>query len=274
MSLTSMQLYPLLPRVLGEAERALLSGTPVEGWCPICGRLTRFMDATENLRESCFCEHCRSTNRQRQMAFVLLRVLEEMRPARLLSLGDVAALDGPVRIHNSESSGAVHDALRSNTGYTFSEYFGPEHASGALVNDVMHQDLTRCSFGDASLDVLMSSDVFEHIPEPYLAHAEVFRILKPGGRHVFTVPFLWDRWLDERRAEASPSGEIRHLLPPELHGDPVRPDAGILVFLKPSFEMCVRLARIGFEPRIYRPHLPWCGIVGQALVFDAVKPAQ
>jgi hypothetical protein len=37
--------------------------------------------------------------------------------------------------------------------------------------------------------------------------------------------------------------------------------------------MCVKLAHLGFDPRIYRPQLPWCGIVGQALVFEAVKPA-
>ena len=31
--------------------------------------------------------------------------------------------------------------------------------------------------------------VFVHIPMPYQAHHELFRILKPGGSHVFTVPF-------------------------------------------------------------------------------------
>jgi hypothetical protein len=31
--------------------------------------------------------------------------------------------------------------------------------------------------------------VFEHIPRPYQAHAELLRILRPGGTHVFTAPF-------------------------------------------------------------------------------------
>lgn len=31
--------------------------------------------------------------------------------------------------------------------------------------------------------------VLSHIPSPYQAHYEVRRILKPGGSHVFTVPF-------------------------------------------------------------------------------------
>lgn len=41
------------------------------------------------------------------------------------------------------------------------------------------------------------SEVFEHIPFPYIAHRGVYRILRLGGEHVFTVPFVLDSEEDD-----------------------------------------------------------------------------
>ncbi len=53
-------------------------------------------------------------------------------------------------------------------------------------------------FGDAmglplaadSIDVLLSSSVFEHIKNPEKAAAEIFRVLKPGGKVYAEIPFM------------------------------------------------------------------------------------
>lgn len=43
-------------------------------------------------------------------------------------------------------------------------------------------DICRCAhIPESSFDVVFSNNVFEHIPEPWLAAAEIGRILKPGG---------------------------------------------------------------------------------------------
>jgi SAM-dependent methyltransferase len=44
-------------------------------------------------------------------------------------------------------------------------------------------DITDCrdTIPDESFDIVMSSDVFEHLGRPWLAAAEIARILKPGG---------------------------------------------------------------------------------------------
>lgn len=43
-------------------------------------------------------------------------------------------------------------------------------------------DITHCpEIVDASFDVVLSVDVFEHIDRPWLAAAEISRILAPGG---------------------------------------------------------------------------------------------
>jgi hypothetical protein len=96
-------------------------------------------------------------------------------------------------------------------------------------------------------------------------------VLKPGGHHVFTVPFHQDAHLDDVRARIDASGELELFAEPINHLDPVRPE-GVLVFTIFGLEMLVRLARLGFDTRFYALREPWYGIVGpNALVFDAVK---
>lgn len=50
----------------------------------------------------------------------------------------------------------------------------------------------RLPFADNSADVVLCSEVLEHLPEPLDRHAlaELIRILKPGGKLLITVPSL------------------------------------------------------------------------------------
>jgi SAM-dependent methyltransferase len=156
-------------------------------------------------------------------------------------------------------------------GYRASEYFGEGHKSGEIVRGKMHQDLMALSFESGTCDLVLSSDVFEHIPYPYRAHAEVYRVLKPRGRHIFTVPFYTTRYLDEHRTSIDADGTITHLKPPMHHGDPVRAE-GALVHNIFALEMLVRLAEVGFHTNVYQIHSYWHGILGSgAVVFEAIK---
>lgn len=52
-------------------------------------------------------------------------------------------------------------------------------------------DLTKpLPLRDASFDLVMASNVLEHIPDTKALLAEVRRVLKPGGRFVATIPFM------------------------------------------------------------------------------------
>lgn len=62
------------------------------------------------------------------------------------------------------------------------------------ASDIPHTivaDITDCrnEVADASFDLVVSSDVFEHIDRPWLAAAEIGRILRPGG--VVVTHTLW-----------------------------------------------------------------------------------
>jgi len=107
------------------------------------------------------------------------------------------------------------------TYFRFGHAVGARRADGSLM-----QDITSLTFDDASVDLIVSSDVLEHVPDLEAAFRESFRVLRPGGSHVFTVPFEPST---VRRAVLE-QGTVRHLVtPPEYHADPLDP-GGILAF--------------------------------------------
>jgi SAM-dependent methyltransferase len=53
-------------------------------------------------------------------------------------------------------------------------------------------DLATLPLDDASVDLIMSRSVFEHLADPQKVYAEFSRVLRPGGRVVFLTANMWD----------------------------------------------------------------------------------
>ncbi|MEV0079936.1 class I SAM-dependent methyltransferase [Nocardia neocaledoniensis] len=66
----------------------------------------------------------------------------------------------------------------------------PEYAKAEAVRG----DALDLPYGDGAFDVVIASEILEHVPADDQAIAELTRVLKPGGALAVTVP----RWLPER----------------------------------------------------------------------------
>jgi SAM-dependent methyltransferase len=64
-------------------------------------------------------------------------------------------------------------------------------APGGRTARAVRADLLALPFPDASFDVVMASEVLEHIPADEMAMAEIARVVRPGGRVAVTVPRYW-----------------------------------------------------------------------------------
>ena len=77
-------------------------------------------------------------------------------------------------------------------------YQGIDHADaerhfGYSMPDTTYYEGDRWPVSDASVDVVLSTETLEHVPDPPVYLTQAFRCLKPGGILILTVPFA-ARW--------------------------------------------------------------------------------
>ena len=101
------------------------------------------------------------------------------------------------------------------------------------------------TFEDRSFDLVITSDVFEHLPNVAPAVREIMRTLKPGGAHIFTVP--WFRSKKTLVRAVMKDGKVRHLEKPDYHGNRID-SSGSLVFTEWGMELPFLLQEWGKLP--------------------------
>ena len=112
-------------------------------------------------------------------------------------------------------------------------HFRETDKPGTTRNDGARcEDITNLTFGDNSVDLIVSSDVLEHVPDFHAAVEESARVLVKGGWHIFTVPTTGNT---VQRAKLV-DGNVKHLTAPEYHSDPLNSD-GILAFWTFGFDL-------------------------------------
>ena len=176
------------------------------GRCSVCGHSARFVRNRWVIpaelarswpdgfvdRESLLCSECGSSGRVRGMADTLI-ALYGSTAVSVVELVDEDAFRA-LQVAELNAIGRMHPFLAHLPNLTYAEY--PE------------EDVTALSYPDASFDVVLTSDTLEHVPDPMRGLQEIHRVLRPGGRHVFTVPI--DPRLETSRSRADQ--------PPEYHG--------------------------------------------------------
>ncbi len=69
-------------------------------------------------------------------------------------------------------------------------YIGLNSSAADASPDVLG-DAQRLPFRDGVADMVFSTQVAEHLPEPHLMFVEAYRVLRPGGVLILTAPFHW-----------------------------------------------------------------------------------
>ena len=128
--------------------------------------------------------------------------------------------------------------------YVVSEYFD-DRSCGTYVNGIRNENLEQLTFQDNSFDVLINSDVLEHVSDLNKALSEIKRVLKPGGFHIFTLPVDYELPKTTERAIVV-DGKIKHIMKPVMHGDTIR-GSGILAFRDFGKNVLQYMSRDGLE---------------------------
>ena len=230
------------------------------GRCPTCGHDAEFVARHPWFRDFLRCSVCGSIPRER----ALMAVIESYFPAWREAV-----------VHESSPAGrgASERLARECPRYVASQYF-PDRRPGSVVGGTRCENLEALSFPDASIDLHVTQDVFEHVFHPCRAFREIARTLAPGGMHVFTTPITRRHEPSRVRARLE-EGRIVHLEPEEYHGNPVG-DGRSLVTIDWGFDIC----RHVFESSGLFTHVvaiddPGRGIRAEyAEVLVTVKPAR
>lgn len=189
----------------------------IEATCSVCGHSGVFERGDQrSIREAYPCPNCRFTLRWRDQASI---ILDEFGRGQARSLRELVANGylNKVDIFEPALRGPFLRYLKGLPGYTQS-YFWPELELGEMTPEgVQNEDLTDLTFADESFDLIISSDVMEHLFDIRAAFAETLRVLKPGGIHLFSIPndFPFPDLTTPR--VAIENGEEVHIKPARYH---------------------------------------------------------
>ena len=185
------------------------------GYCVICEKSSVFVEHGEYLRNHYRCRYCDTIPRSR----ALVNALNTFAP------------DWKSRVlHESSPGGAMSDYLKEHCAEYSSSHFFADVPRGEYAHGHRSENLEALTFADASFDVFVTSDVFEHVARPANAFREIARVLKPGGLHIFTTPWYPAQEQTVQRARIRPDGTFEHLLEPVYHGNPLSSNGSLVTF--------------------------------------------
>jgi SAM-dependent methyltransferase len=195
-----------------------------EGHCVTCDSETTFHATDEWFRDHYVCAKCGSIPRERTLMFCIERYYPKWKDLFIYE-------------SSPSSRGASIKLRRSCKNYLSSHYF-PDFPFGQIhPSGFRNEDIENLTFPDESFDLVITQDVMEHVFEPAKTFAEIRRVLKYGGAHIFSVPLLNKDRPTQIWAEKDEDGGIIYLQEPEYHGDPINKE-GSLVTMHWGYDIC------------------------------------
>jgi SAM-dependent methyltransferase len=234
--------------------RALLRNESFAGYCVVCASRTIFVPVGNVYRDDLKCIKCRSSSRHRAIIHYLVN-----------NFADLEIL----KLHELSPYGEVSRKISSLCGeYSCSHYFPDE--PGKQVNGFSNENVESLSFPNDRFDIVVSQDVFEHVANPAQGFAEVARVLKSGGSHVFTIPWRSDSATVSRVKYEN--GVPIFLEPPVFHGAPFS-RVGSLVITDFGRDVLEHISRSSdMKTTVVKLDAQSFGIKDSIEIFHSTKP--
>jgi SAM-dependent methyltransferase len=209
----------------------------IPGFCQVCNKESFFLvdsrhsyDNIVRFRERMVCESCGLNNRQRFLIGQILKMKKIYENCKVFIYEQVTPF--------------YKSFVKYIPNTVGSEYLDYKYESGTIINGIQHEDSSCLSFSDNSFDLILSLDVFEHVFDLGKSFSEAFRVLKPSGQLIFSIPFHMGMEITEKRAELE-NGNIVFYKPPQYHSNPVS-DKGSLVVYDIAWDCLEMLKNVGF----------------------------
>jgi GT2 family glycosyltransferase/glycosyltransferase involved in cell wall biosynthesis/SAM-dependent methyltransferase len=265
-----------VPRVFERAQY-------LSGHCNVCGKNTRLFYTQPALwRESLNCTHCLTTSRYRSIARGVLRAIRQLTDVDAQSLAELprTGVKRKLRIYDTQPpfytthcAYPLPDLLKTKRwiDVQLSQYKPRRPLGKRLARGVTNQNLECLTFEGGSLDIVITSDVMEHVRLDDRAHREIHRILRLGGVYIFTVPHIraWQQTLVRIQInDPDDPSKDTHLLEPEYHGD-ANSDEGLgsIAYRTYGLDLDAYLSELGFEVEYSGDDIPEHGIFNTELYY-------
>ena len=147
-------------------NRRQFSRDPLPRHCPICGYKGIFVEAGRPSRWAARCPSCESRERHR-LAYLYYK--EE----------GIGPGSGSKILHFAPEFFML-DMMKDDPDYICTD---PQ-----MPHIERKEDMNSLTFDDNTFDIVIAHHVLEHIPDDAKAMSELFRVLKPGGKAILSVP--------------------------------------------------------------------------------------
>lgn len=212
---------PVCGCVMEIVTRDVISKKLAEQWELLPTELVAF-----NHREGDICRQCGSSRRLWSLAAVIAKVFRERFSLNCSCLSAVSEVlhdySHPPLIWECNNLSVLHQYIANYPNLIYSEF-------GVEERGVLSLDLMSIKLADESIDLILMTDVLEHVPDISRALQELHRVLGPKGMIILTVPLIMSR-KTRKRAGINSAGEVEYYWPPSYHGDPLEKREDMLVY--------------------------------------------
>jgi SAM-dependent methyltransferase len=153
--------------------------------------------------------------------------------------------------------------------------YDPGRSWGEAVGPkITNQNLEQLTFQDGEFDIVITSDVMEHVRLADRAHREIRRVLRPGGVYLMTVPHVRDRHASLERVrivDPRDPSQDQYPLPRVYDGDANSQAGRSLVYRIYGTQLDQELQSLGFTVDYDCEDRPEQGIVNTELFYCRVR---